>query len=219
VVILAVVVFGFLLRPQREVFYLRTKVSVPDPGYFAMEHDRIAVRVELARLWLLFVPTFAAVGFLLITFARGTTWHFSLWNSPPVEKYVDIGGPYPIFLFCRILVALVIGLLSTWLSERWVIRDAEACNADSISAMAGRILYSFKNRSGEYYGGEGFPCAPMRSRQLATIVLYNVSKPQLNKLSMCCLFHRLVVIGRGVTDLDEATVIAHSPAAAASQPL
>jgi len=77
-------------------------------------------------------------------------------------------GPYPVFLFCRILLAVVIGLLSTWVSERWVLRDADACSADSVSHMAGRLLYSFRNRAGEYYGGEGFPLELVRSRQLAT---------------------------------------------------
>jgi hypothetical protein len=31
----------------------------------ALEQDFLAVKVELARLWLLFVPTFLAVAFLL----------------------------------------------------------------------------------------------------------------------------------------------------------
>jgi hypothetical protein len=35
-------------------------VHVPDPDYaVVVEHDQIGVRVELARLWLLFMPTFA----------------------------------------------------------------------------------------------------------------------------------------------------------------
>jgi hypothetical protein len=37
---------------------------------------------------------------------------------------------------------------------------------------------------------------------------------------MGCLFHRLVIVGRGLTDLDEATVVTHAAKVQpASQPL
>jgi len=79
IVMVAVVVLGFLFRPRKDMFYLRTTLVVSEPDYpLAVEHDRIAVRVELARLWLLFLPTFAAVAFLVVTSAKGTTWKFSL---------------------------------------------------------------------------------------------------------------------------------------------
>lgn len=219
-IIVAVVVVGFLARPRREIFYIRTTVRFSEPDYpLSIEHDRLAVRVELARLWLLFLPTFAALAFLLVTFVRGTTWAFSLWNSRIFDKALE-AGPYPVVLFCRVLFLAVVGLLSTWVSERWVLRDADACSADTVSMLAERVLYSFKNRSGEYYGGEGFPFGLVRPRQLATVVLYNISKPELNKIAMSCLFHRLVIVGRGLTDLDEATNAKH-PAAVqpATQPL
>ena len=74
----------------------------------------------------------------------------------------------------------------------------------------GTLLYSFKDRLGEYYGGEGFPFALVRSPKLARIVFYRASKPQVNKIAMGCLFHSLVIVGRGLTDLDEATVSAHA---------
>jgi hypothetical protein len=209
-IIVAVVVVGFLARPRRETFYIRTTILISEPDYpLSVEHDRLAVRIELARLWLLFLPTFGALAFLLVTFARGTTWAFSLWNSRIFDRALE-GGPYPVVLFCRVLFFAVVGLLSTWVSERWVLRDADACSADTVSMLADRVLYGFKNRSGEYYGGEGFPFGLVRPRQLATVVLYNVSKPELNKIAMSCLFHRLVIVGRGVTDLDEATDATHS---------
>ena len=47
-------VVGFLLHPRREVFYVRTAIRLIDPRQ-ALEHDFLAVRVELVRLWLLFV--------------------------------------------------------------------------------------------------------------------------------------------------------------------
>jgi hypothetical protein len=215
VVMVAVVAAGFLFRPRKDVFYLRTTLVVSEPDYpLSVEHDRIAVRVELARLWLLFLPTFAAVGFLLVSFAKGTTWRFSL-----LDRFWDASS-YPIFLGIRAFQVVVVGLLSTWVSERWVLRDADACSADSVSMMAGRLLYSFKDRSGEYYGGDGFSFALVRSPQLARIVFYRASKPELNKIASGCLFHRFVIVGRGVTDLDEATVATHSiNAQPASQPL
>jgi hypothetical protein len=200
-----VVVTGFLFRPRKDVFYLRTTLIVSEPDYpISVEHDRIAVRVELARLWLLFLPTFGALAFLIVTFAKGSTWSFSL-----LDRFWELGS-YPIFLGIRVFLVVVVGLLSAWVSERWVLRDAEACSADSISSTGGRLLYSFKDRIGEYYGGEAFPFALVRSPKLARIVFYRPAKPELNKIAMGCLFHRPVIIGRGVTDLDEATVSAHS---------
>jgi hypothetical protein len=67
-----------------------------------------------------------------------------------------------------------------------------------------------KDRFDEYYGGEAFPFALVRSPNLASIVLYRPAKPELNKIAMGCLFHRPVIVGRGLTDLDEATVSTHS---------
>jgi hypothetical protein len=215
IVMVAVVVLGFLIRPCKDVFHLRTTQVVSEPDYpFAVEHDRIAVRVELARLWLLFLPTFAAVAFLVVTSAKGTTWKFSL-----LDRFWETSS-YPIFLGIRAFLVLVVGLLSTWVSERWVMRDAEACTADTVSAMAGRLLYSFRDRRGEYYGGEAFPFALVRSPKLGRIVFYRGSGPQLSKIAMGCLVHRLVIVGRGLTDLDEATVAAHAvKAQPVSQPL
>ena len=42
------------------------------------------------------------------------------------------------------------------------------------------------------------------------IVLYNVSRPDVSKIAICCLFHRLVIVGRGLNDLDEATAASRS---------
>jgi hypothetical protein len=215
IAMVAAVMVGFLLRPRKDMFYLRTTLVVSEPDFpLSVEHDRVAVRVELARLWLLFLPTFAAVAFFIITSAKGTTWDFRVLDS------IWERGSYPVILGIRALQIVVVGLLSAWLSERWVLRDAEACSADSVSILEGRLLYSFKDHQGEYYGGEGFPFALVRSPKLARIVFYRASKPQLNKIAMACLFHRPVIVGRGLTDLDEATVAVHSiEAQPASQPL
>ncbi len=52
--IVSAAVVGFLMAPRREVFYVRTSVQLiaPDRSQ-AIEKDLLAVRVELARLWLL----------------------------------------------------------------------------------------------------------------------------------------------------------------------
>lgn len=214
VVMIAVVVVGFCIRPRQEMFYLRTTLVVSEPDFpLSVEHDRIALRVELARLWLLFLPTFAAVAFFVVTSAKGTTWKFSL-----LDRFWETS--YPVLLGIRAFQIIVVGLLATWISERWVLHDAEACSADSVSIMAGRLLYSFRDRLGEYYGGEGFPFMLVRSPKLARIVLYRISKPEVNKIVSGCLFHRLIIVGRGVTELDKATVTAHSGKVQhASQPL
>lgn len=88
-------------------------MNVPDLDYLvSLAHDRVAVRVELARLWLLFVPTFGALAFLLITFANGTTWKFSLWNSGFMATFLEAGlYPVPDFnklAICRLFHRLVI---------------------------------------------------------------------------------------------------------------
>jgi hypothetical protein len=201
----AAVVLGFCLRPRTDVFYLRTTVRVPDPEFaVAVEHDQVAARVELARLWLRFIATFASVAFLLITYANGTTWKISLIDSSLVDL---LGvGPYPVLFFFRFLVIAVFVLMMAWISERWVFRDASGCNADYLHRYKRRIMYSFKDRGGGYYGGQGFAFGATRSPRLRTIVLYRTSRPQVNKLALCCLFHRPVIVGRGVTDLDKATV-------------
>lgn len=66
---------------------------------------------------------------------------------------------YPILYSLRVFLAIVVGLLWTWVSERWVLRDVDACSADSVSPTADLLLYTFKDRSGDHYGGEAFPFA------------------------------------------------------------
>jgi hypothetical protein len=215
ILIVAAVIAGFCLPPRRDVFYLRTTVQVPDPDYaVVVEHDRLAVRVEMALLWLLFVPTFLAVVFLVVTFVSGTTWKISLFDSSPLVWFQ--AGPYPVLLFFRLLIVAVFGLLAAWLTERWVLRDASGCSASYLHFSTGRILYGFTDPTGEYYGGEGFPSGFRLSPQLRTIVFYRANKPDLSKIAVCFVFHRPVTIGRGVTDLDEAKTAAVLASEAAS---
>jgi hypothetical protein len=59
---------------------------------------------------------------------------------------------------------------------------------------------------GEYYAGDCMYFGLVQPHELETIVFHNVRTPELNKIAMGFLFHRLVILGRGVTDLDKQTV-------------
>jgi uncharacterized membrane protein YphA (DoxX/SURF4 family) len=64
IILVAAVVLGFTLYPRRDVFHLRTTLTVATPdGNLVLEHDYLAVKVQLVRLWLLFLPTLLAVMF------------------------------------------------------------------------------------------------------------------------------------------------------------
>jgi hypothetical protein len=202
------VVAGFLMHPRREVFYVRTAVPLidADRNQF-LEHDLLAVRVELVRLWLLFLPTAVAVA-SLVFFAAGGPTQFSFLNWILSSRYAPMA-----ILILQYPPLFVLLLTAAWIDERRVMRDAEACSARSVSisraqvGLAGRVSYLFMGEHGEYYGGDCF-CLYLglaQPRQLATIVFHNVRKPELNKIAMGFLFHRLIVLGRGVTDLDKQT--------------
>jgi hypothetical protein len=206
-VIIGIVAVGFAIRPRRDVFYLQTSSSDRGIDGVSIEHGRIAIRVELTRLWILFVPTFLAVAFLILTWARDSTLRFDLVDVVGVHGVVAI-------LFSRLgvtVLLIVVGILSEWISERWTLRDATACSARSLTINGGRVSYSFVDDAGEYYGGHALVVAKRYPPQLANVVLYNLAKPELNRIAIGCLFHRLVIIGDGLTDLDQATVQARLP--------
>jgi succinate dehydrogenase hydrophobic anchor subunit len=194
------------MYPRREVFYVRTTVRLIRPGRDeALEHDLIAVKVELARLWLLFVPTFLAVAFLVF-FAAGGPKKFSFLNWIFSSRFGFIATA-----LCLYPPLLVLVLLYAWIGERRVMRDAEACSASSATfshSASGRIVrvsYLFVGEHGEYYAGDCMYFGLVHPNELATIVFHNVRTPELNKIAMGFLFHRLIVLGRGVTDLDKQT--------------
>jgi hypothetical protein len=206
VAVVAVVTAGFLLRPRRDVFYVRTTAQRTDfDGNLSLEHEQLAIKIEPARLWLLFVPTSLAAAFLVVTAANGTLLNFSLLARP------FSGEPQYVFLIIvRLVLPVGVAALAAWISERWVIRDADACNADSLRAGDGWVSFAFLDRRGEIYAGECVNYGLVRPPALARLVLYDVVKPERNKIGMGFLFHRLIVLGRGVTDLDEETVAAHT---------
>jgi hypothetical protein len=153
-VILAAVVVSFLMYPRREVFYVRTTVRLIHPdGNQALEHDLLAVRVEPARLWLLFVPTFLAVAFLVFFTAGGPT-KFSSLNCIFSSRFAFIATT-----LCLYPPLLVLVLLATWIGERKVMRDAEACSARSFtfshsaSGRIERVSYLFMGEHGNITQG------------------------------------------------------------------
>jgi hypothetical protein len=176
----------------------------------ALEQDFLAVKVELARLWLLFVPTFLAVAFLVF-FAAGGPMKFSFLNWIFSSPYV-----YAAIMFLQYPPLLVLVLLSVWIGERRVMRDAEARSArsfsfsNSVSGRIARVSYLFMGDHGEYYGGDCLYFGLVHPPEIATIVFHNVRTPELNKIAMGFLFHRLIILGRGVTDLDKHTVAAQT---------
>lgn len=217
--IVAAVVAGFLMYPRREVFYVRTTVRLirPDRNR-ALEHDLLAVRVELARLWLLFVPTFLAVAFLVFLAAGGPEKFSSLnWIFSSRFAFVAL-------TFCLYPPLLVLVLLSAWIGERRVMRDAGACSARSFTfshSASGRIVrvsYLFMGEDGEYYAGDCMYFGLVNPHELGTIVFHNVQTPELNKIAMGFLFHRLIILGRGVTDLDKQTTAVQRALAETASP-
>lgn len=210
-VIVVAVIVGFLMYPRREVFYVRTTIRLilPDRNR-ALQHDLLAVRVELARLWLLFVPTLLAVAFLVF-FAAGGPTKFSSLNWIFSSQFAFFATTV-----CIYPPLLVLVLLSAWIGERRVLRDAEACSARSFTfthSSSGRIVrvsYLFMGEHGEYYAGDCMYFGLVHPNELETIVFHNARSPELNKIAMGFLFHRLIIVGRGLTDLDKQTAAAQT---------
>lgn len=210
-IILGAATTGFVIHPRRDVFYVRTSVPLMDTnGNRFLEHDLVAIKVELVRLWLLFVPTFLAVVFLVF-FAAGGSTKFSFLNWLFSSRYATVP-----LIFLQYPPLIVLVLLSVWIGERRVMRDAEARSARSFSlsnSAGGRITqvaYLFMGEQGEYYGGECLYFDLVRPKELAMIVFHDVRRPELNRIAMGLLFHQLTVLGRGVTDLDKQTVAAQT---------
>jgi hypothetical protein len=209
--IVAAAVVGFSMHPRRDVFYVRTAVRRIDPEQRqVLEHDFLAVRVEVVRLWLLFVPTFLSVAVLVFFTASGPA-KVSYLNWVFSSQYA-----YIVFPFVQYPPLLVFMLLVMWIDERRVMRDAEACSATSFSihrarvGWVGRVGFAFKGEHGEYYAGDCLYFGLRHPPELATIVFHNVRTPELNKIVMGFLFHRLTVMGRGVTELDKQAAVAQA---------
>ena len=198
------IAYGFALHPRKDVFYIRTSSKSRDlDRNLLVEHDQLAVKVESARLWLLFVPTFLAVAFLVVTAAQGSLWKFSVLN----RIFADYG--MAVVMLCRLPVFLIGSALWIWIGERRVLRDASACSAESVTVRDGRVTFMFRDSGGGYGGGDDVYFGLVRPRVLATLVFYNEQKTELNKIGMSLLFHNLTILGRGLTDLDHRTVASH----------
>jgi hypothetical protein len=199
------VAYGFALHPRKDVFYIRTTTTMRDlDRNLIIDHDQLAVRVETARLWLLFVPTALAVAFLVVTSANGTLWRFSL-----VENFINSAAVGMAWGLLRAPL-YVVGLgLWIWITERRVLRSAEACSARSYRISNGRIGFQFVTDEGKYGGGDDFYFNLAKPREVATLVFYDVHEIDRCKIGMSFLFHKIVLLGRGLTDLDRETAAAH----------
>jgi hypothetical protein len=175
------------------------EIDPDDEESLRISHDMLAVRVDLARLWILFVPTFVAVAFLTYSAAVGRTWDFSL-----LEILSTIGGAA--YLLLRAAGFLALAVIAAWIAERSILRNADACSATPNMVDDSTLRYHFIDEAGDYYGGEGIPFFRVRPPELASMVFYNLSKPHLNRLTTSFVFHKFTVIAHGLTDLDDATV-------------
>lgn len=201
----AAVAYGFALHPQKDVFYIRTTMRMRDLDRNLMiDHDQLAVRVETARLWLLFIPTALAVAFLVITSANGTIWHFSL-----AETFVHSDAVGIAYAVLRAPIYAVGLGLWIWITERRALRNAEACSARSYQISNARIGFQFVTEEGKYGGGDDFYFGLAKPREVATLVFYDVNDIDRCKIGMSFLFHKVLLLGRGLTDLDRETTAAH----------
>ena len=76
--IIIAIVAGFLLRPLKDIVLVRPNLSFSSPvPSRSVKHDQVALRVEITRLWLLFLPTFAALAFFVVASVNGLAW----WDS------------------------------------------------------------------------------------------------------------------------------------------
>jgi len=195
-VIIIAIVIGFFLRPVRDVFTVRTTLLSESPALSrSMKHDQIELQVEVTRLWLLFLPTFAALAFFVVASVNGLTW----WDSIA----------YPLVFIAQ---TIVVNVLSTWVTERSVLRDAKACFVDHLSERRNWLRYSFKDDAGEYYGGTTLRFVQIHFPEIERTVIYKALNPDSNKIASAFLFHQFKVVGRGLPEFDEVTATAHSAA-------
>jgi hypothetical protein len=133
------------MRQTKDVYYLKTRTLRWRFGQApTSEHDYVAIRLELVRLWLLFIPTMFAVGFLVISSARGKFAAASFLN-----RLAGTSILYPASLSLAQLLAylsiVVAMILFFWVSERRALRNVEACSA-AHHARRGWTAISFATR-------------------------------------------------------------------------
>jgi hypothetical protein len=206
ILIVVVVVVGFCLQPRRDFFRVHTRAPRRTAGGGRVrEHDLLAIKLEVARLWLLFIPTSIGVLFLAATAANNSTWSFGLF------KLLDLQFRFSTYLLLRVAGVVIFGitaLLSQWITERWTLRDVVATYAMSASTKTGQLDYVFLDEQGSYYGGSTFLFGTSNP-SIGRIVFYNEEIPERNKIAGGLLFHRVIVLGHGLTDLDHETTHTH----------
>lgn len=194
ILVLVAVGAGFSIRPKREVFRVQTKAYALGPGgQRQLQNTDMVVSLEVQRLWLLFIPTFSATAFLILLLTNRQLVDSAVaW----LQAFSDLGyQPSALLLYGAIVSGYaVLGIVSRWMGERWMLYNAAATGAASLIRQGPHLNYHFKDSRQGYYGGT---CSMMRkvpASPLSVVVLYREENPELNRLAIACVFHRLVVV-------------------------
>lgn len=196
---IAVILAGFLLVPDCDHWkvWMKTYDFAEDEEETVSlysSHEPIAVQAQVANLWLLYLPTMLAVGYLLLASARGVP-----------QLRIEELAPYPVIFILRLGVAAVWVLLSSWGYERWVLRRAAAAQIAGTAALHEYMVGYYFRVEKDVYGGESFPWRSYdRNRVLRRTVMFRRDRPERNLLIPGFIFHRFEIAARGVQDLEKA---------------
>jgi hypothetical protein len=206
-VMVATVIVGFLLVPDRDSWivwvtqYSFAEGEDDDIDVFFTQ-EPIAIQAYVTRLWILYIPTIMAVGFLMFVAARDI-WSFDITTYFSPES----------FFAARVGVGVVWFLLAGWLYERWLLRRAAAASTREEREGHDYFTAYYFVVEREYHGGLSFPLFSYYDEPaLAQVVMYRRTNPSSNRLVRAFLFHGFKVIGRGVQDLDVRLQYATQPA-------
>jgi hypothetical protein len=200
----AAVVVGFCFHPDRDSWTVwiseyRLVEGADDLDLDLLStKDVLSFRVNLRRLWLLFIPTLCAVAFLVLRAARGR-WHIEILDGLIVM--------FPFFGVMWFGLATVWFLLSGWVFERWLLRRADACEGE----IHTNGTYHFVVNE-EYFGGRDLRIgrftlggyASSGGALLSGVVLFRRKDPRHNRRIPSFIFHRFDIVGRGIEDLERA---------------
>jgi hypothetical protein len=208
VMMVGVVLCGFFFVPDRDMWLLWAKRnewhegSNPDDVDLVVIHEPIAVRVHLARLWILFLPTFAAAAYLVLT-----TKGFLHADMLELSSAAVVWG--------RLAAGLIWFLLGAWIYERWLLWRADCAQLAGSQATASGTAYYFKLGE-EIYDGHNVSLLSYRHEPaLAGAVFYRRTNPQRNRMARAFIFHGFEVVARGIQDLEAARALGQAQASAA----
>jgi hypothetical protein len=198
IAMVAAVIAGFCFVPDKDLWVVWiTTYSVSEDADTSLdvysEQEPIAIRTHVARLWLLYLPTVAAVAYFASAAATG--------RVPSIEPYFSVPALYAV----RAGVLAVWFLLGSWLYERWLLHRAEAAQLHGDHEAKGTDSPYYFTVGTEYYGGTDFTIFSYRKEPiLARVVMYRRANPSRSRMVAAFLFHRFDVAVRGVQDLEAA---------------